>query len=253
MSIASLPSDQAPVFEQKRTVNRTLVLPILTVLTLLGVAAGLYFALAYVGTDKVQGNVQRIFYIHMPAFFGAFVAFGAAVLGGFMYLRTRNAKWDTLGLAGIEVGFMLALINITTGMIWSRPIWNTWWTWDPRLTLEALMILSYAAYFVLRAGVENVETRRRFAAVYGMLAFTTVILTLVIVRTTAATIHPVVVGGESGEGAFSLNATPGVGAALGVNMLVWGVLVPVTLTWYRVRLQNRAEKIAAIKAELLTK
>ena len=55
----------------------------------------------------------------------------------------------------------LALINLLTGMIWARPIWNTWWTWDPRLTSEAIMILTYAAYLMLRNGIENPEQRRR--------------------------------------------------------------------------------------------
>jgi heme exporter protein C len=225
----------------------------LTIVTVVMVVVGLYMALVYAGTDIDQGDVQRIFYIHMPAFFGAFLAFGATVIGGIMYLRTRQEKWDVLAVSGVEVGMAFALVNLVTGSIWARPIWNTWWTWDPRLTSEAIMILTYAAYMMLRNGIENPEQRRRFSAVYGVLAFVTVIVTLVIIRIRPDTIHPAVIGAspQNAQGTFELQATAGVGAALGVNMIVWGLLLPVTLLWYRIRLENFALRVEALKARLL--
>src|SRR5690606_23793331 len=113
------------------------LLRMMTIATVIAVAVGLYMALGYVGPDRDQGDVQRIFYIHMPSFFGAFLAFSATVIGGVQYLRTRNTRWDTLALAGAEVGLAFSLVNVITGSIWARPIWNTWWTWDPRLTSAA--------------------------------------------------------------------------------------------------------------------
>ncbi|MFW5709148.1 MAG: cytochrome c biogenesis protein [Chloroflexota bacterium] len=233
------------------TTSRTRLLYILTTITVLATAFGLYMALGYARTDLEQGNVQRIFYIHMPAFFGAFLAFGATVLGGIQYLRTRKAKWDTLALAGVEVGLVLALVNLVTGSIWARPIWNTWWTWDPRLTSAAIMVLTYAAYLMLRSGIENPETRRRFASVYGIVAITTVILTLVIIRIVPETIHPAVIGPspQNAEGTFE--ATANVAAALGFNFIVWGLLLPVALMWWRIRLENRSEDVHRAKMELL--
>ncbi|MBC7869336.1 MAG: cytochrome c biogenesis protein CcsA, partial [Chitinophagaceae bacterium] len=147
----------------QKQIREPRALTLLTIVTILAVAFGLVMALFYAGTDIDQGNIQRIFYIHMPSFFGAFSAFTAAVVGGVMYLRTRKVKWDTLALAGVEVGLALALVNLFTGAIWARPIWNTWWTWDARLTSAAVMALTYAAYLMLRNGIENGETRRRFA------------------------------------------------------------------------------------------
>ncbi len=242
--------------EQTQTGSRPLWLTILTVLTIVGVAAGLYMALVYAGTDLEQGDVQRIFYIHMPAFIGSFVALLGTAIGGVMYLRTRNVKWDTLALAGVEVGIALALINLITGMVWARPIWNTWWTWDPRLTSEAIMILTYAAYLMLRNGIENPEQRRRFAAVYGTLAFITVIIVLVITRIRPDTIHPVVIGPsvqtDTAQGAFEVAASQGVSRALMVNMPVWGLLVPITLMWYRIRLENVAQRVQALKLKALS-
>jgi heme exporter protein C len=245
-----------PVLVGKVSAARSpIALTLLTVVTLLGVAFGLYMALVYAGTDTEQGEVQRIFYIHMPAFIGAAVAFTGTLVGGIQYLRTRNQKWDTLALAGVEVGLTLALVNLVTGSIWARPIWNTWWTWDPRLTSDAVMVLTYAAYLMLRSGLENPEQRHRFAAVYGILAFITVLVTLFIIRFRQDTIHPCTIepcpANANAQG--DVNMSPSMGAALGINMIVWGIMVPVTLLWYRIRLENAAQRVLALKARLLEK
>jgi heme exporter protein C len=226
-------------------------LTLLTLLTIALVAIGLFLGLSYAGTDITQGNVQRIFYIHMPSFFGAFAAFSATVAGGILYLRTRHEKWDTLALAGVEVGFALAMINLATGSIWARPIWNTWWTWDPRLTSAAIMALTYAAYLMLRGGIDNLDARRRFASVYGILAIVTVILTLVIIRIRPDTIHPAVIGPSPQNATGTFEATSGVVIALLPNLLIWTVFVPAALIWWRIRLQNQLDRVARLKAELL--
>lgn len=233
-----------------RANSRPRVLTILTVVTVIAVAFGLYLALFWVGTDIDQGQVQRIFYIHLSSFAAAFMAFGAAVIGGIAYLKTRSVRWDTLALAGIEVGLVLATINLVTGMVWARPIWNTWWTWDPRLTSEAIMILTYAAYLMLRNGIENPEQRRRLAAVYGILAMSTVIITLVITRIRPDTIHPVVIGPspQNTEGEFEM--TKRISTTIGINSAIWTILVPWTLVWYRIRLENLNERVRALKMKI---
>jgi len=239
--------------EKARAAGRPRLLTLLTIITPLAVLGGLYMALFYARMDVTQGEVQRLFYIHVSAFSGAFVAFAAAVVGGIQYLRTRQTRWDTLALAGVEVGFALSLINLILGMIWARPIWNTWWTWDPRLTSAAIMILTYAAYLMLRNGIENPETRRRFASVYGILAMTTVIATLIITRIRPDTIHPAVIGPspQNAQGTFEFGET--MRATLGLNSAIWSILVPATLMWYRIRLQNMADRVQAMKADLLSK
>ncbi|NOG48120.1 MAG: cytochrome c biogenesis protein CcsA [Chloroflexi bacterium] len=221
----------------------------MTAVTAIALVVGLILALFIVSPDADQGDVQRLFYIHMPSFFGAFVAFSAAVVGGIGYLRTRNVKWDTLALSGIEVGLAFSVVTLATGSIWARPIWNTWWTWDPRLTSAAIMALTYAAYLMLRGAIENPDQRRRFAAVYGIIAFVTVIYTLVIIRIRPDTIHPVVIGAspQNAEGTFE--ATVGTAVALVPNLIIWGVLLPWTLIWHRIRLQNLLERVARRRAE----
>ena len=225
-------------------------LTILTGVTVVSLVIGLILALVVVSRDADQGDVQRLFYIHMPSFFGAFFAFGAAVIGGIGYLRTRNIKWDVLAVSGIEVGLALSLVNLLTGAIWARPIWNTWWTWDPRLTSAAVMCLTYAAYLMLRNALENPNQRRRFAAVYGILAFATVIFTLIVIRIRPDTIHPTVIGASPTNAEGTFEATVGTAVALVPNLFIWGILIPWTLMWHRIRLQNLIERVAVRRAQL---
>jgi len=225
---------------------------ILTIATVIFTALGFVFAMFVAKTDVNQGDIQRIFYFHMPSFFGALFGFVATVIGGINFLRTRQTRWDNLALAGVEVGLALALINLATGSIWARPIWNTWWTWDARLTSAAIMCLTYAAYLMLRGGIENPEKRRMFASVYGIVAITTAILTLVIIRIVPSSIHPAVIGPspQNAEGAFEFSQN--VAMALGPNFIIWGVLIPLTLIWWRIRLQNRVDVVNLRKAEALS-
>jgi heme exporter protein C len=226
-------------------------LRILTIISIFGLLVTLYLALFQVGTDVMQGAVQRIFYVHMPAFFGAMTAFTATVIGGGMYLAKRDPKWDRFAVAGVEVGLALSAINLMTGVAWMRPIWNAWWIWDPRLTSAAIMVLTYSAYLMLRAGIENDDTRRRFASVYGILAITTVILTLIIIRIRPDTIHPTVVGPSPQNAQGEFDATPGVVLALIPALLFYSTIFPITLMWYRIRLENMFDALAQKKAQVL--
>ncbi len=250
-AVRSMPS---PLPAAKPTVRpRPRLLTILTILTPILIAAGVYMMLYVAGEDVIQGNVQRIFYLHVSAFAGAFVAFGATVFAGLAYLRTRNPKWDTLALAGVEVGLTLGLMNLVTGSIWAYPTWNTWWTWDPRLTSDAIMILTYVAYLMLRQGIENPDTRYRFASVYGILAYSTAIITFVITRIRPDTIHPVILFGNNpnAEGSFGLD--PNMTAIFSYNMTVWSIFVPLVLIWWRIRLENINTRVQELRARLMEK
>lgn len=238
-------------FDASEGLSPSRKLTVLTWLTVVGVAIGLLMSLFYAGTDTMQGDVQRLFYFHMGGFFGAFGAFGVALVAGVQYLRTRDAKWDILALASIEVGVLLAFINLATGSIWARPIWNTFWTWDPRLTSAAIMELTYVAYLMIRKGIENIDTRRRFASVYGILAFGTVIFTLVIIRIRPDTIHPAVIGTESANAQGGFAMTTGIGATLGISVLVWMFLLTPALIWWRIRLENYLERVNRAKAQYM--
>jgi len=229
-----------------------ILLKMLTFVTVVGFLITLVLGLFVAGTDIEQGEIQRIFYIHMPSFFGAFTAFGATVIGGIMYLWKRDDRWDKIAVAGVEVGLAFSCINLATGSIWAAPIWNTWWTWDPRLTSAAIMVLTYAAYLMLRAGIEDPVRKKGFLSVYGIFAFVSVLITLFIIRIVPETIHPVIIGASPQNAQGTFEATSGVIMALVPSMIVWLTLMPITIMWYRYRLENRMEAINRLKVQLLS-
>jgi heme exporter protein C len=227
-------------------------LQLLTVLAVLMFIVSLGMALFYAPTDP-QGDVQRIFYMHLGSFMGGSLAFFTAAVASVMYLIRRTARWDMLALAAIEVGLVMTGFNLVSGAIWARPIWNTWWTWDPRLTSAAVMWLTYAAYLMLRNGLEDPDRRGRFAAVYGIVAFSTVIFTTVITRVRPDTIHPVVVGPspQNAEGTFSVDSSA-MTLTLVFNIITY-LVVAVTMIWHRMRMEDMARRVLALKMRLLTR
>ncbi len=234
--------------------RRTQILNVLTVVTVLSMIAALGTALFYAGTDGVQGNVQRIFYVHIGAFTGGTTAFFITVIAGIAYLRTRNAAWDRLALASVEMGLPLMTITLLTGMVWAKPIWNTWWTsGDPRLNSMAVMWLLYAAYLTLRGAIDNPDRRMRYAAIYGILAFVSVIYTFAVVRFTTNTLHPCVIGPcpaqSMTEGSFAVEETPMI-ITISVGSIAW-MLLAFTLIWHRLRMENFAERVRLLKAHVL--
>ncbi|MEP7287333.1 MAG: cytochrome c biogenesis protein CcsA [Chloroflexota bacterium] len=233
--------------------NRTRLLNALTVATTISIVLAFALALFYAGTDQQQGQVQRIFYIHISAFVGGSTAFLITVLAGIAYLRTRAPKWDALAVSSVEVGLPLMTITLVTGMTWARPIWNTWWTGDPRLNSMAVMWLLYAAYLTLRGAIESPERRMRYAAIYGIFAFVSVIYVFIVIRIRPDTLHPVVLGPSpvesTAKGSFGVQ-DPRMILAMSVNMIAW-MLVPITLIWHRVRMENVAEQVRALKMRLL--
>ena len=127
-------------------------LQILNVLTivLLVIATALVFF--YAPRERVMGDVQRIFYFHVPSALVGFLAFLVTLVAGIAYLRTGSRGWDRVGYASVEIGLVFTVMTIVSGSIWARPAWNTWWTWDPRLTTYTILALIYVAYMMLRPG-----------------------------------------------------------------------------------------------------
>jgi heme exporter protein C len=151
---------------------------------------------------------QRIFYFHVPTWWVGFLAFVAAAGSGVLYLVTRHERWDVISLSSVEIGVTFTTMGLITGSIWAKPTWNTWWTWDPRLTTAAIGWLMYLGYLMLRGAIDNPERRARFAAVFAIVAFLSVPLNFMAIRWWR-TIHPVVIGSGSAdaEGGFSLGPT----------------------------------------------
>ncbi len=131
--------------------------------------AGVGTAFGYAPPDAVQGNVQRIMYVHVPAILTAYVAIGVVLVGSIAYLASRRPRWDRLAAAGGELAVCFIGLALATGSIWGKPTWGTWWTWDARLTSSALLFVIYLGYLLLRSVVEDPERAATYAAVLGIL------------------------------------------------------------------------------------
>ncbi|MFQ5742930.1 MAG: cytochrome c biogenesis protein CcsA [Acidobacteriota bacterium] len=133
--------------------------------------ASLYAALIYAPSDSYQGDVQRLFYLHVPAALTMYVAITMVFLASILYLQRRESRWDEVGAAAAEVGTLFGTIVLITGPIWARPIWGTWWTWDARLTSFFILWLIFVAYLMLRAYGGSPEQVARYCAVLAIIGF----------------------------------------------------------------------------------
>ncbi len=168
----------------------------LVVLSAAMMLIAIYAVFFYAPTERVMGIVQKIFYFHLPLAFMAFLSYFVAFVCGVLYLIKKDIKWDIIGSASVEIGVVFTTLVLITGSLWARPIWNTWWTWDPRLTSSLILWLIYVAYLILRASVEQAERRATFCAVMAIVGFLDVPIVFLSARLWR-TIHPVVIKSRS--------------------------------------------------------
>src|SRR6266446_2554129 len=133
------------------------------------VAAGAIFL--YAPGDALQGPVQRIFYLHVSSAIAAYGCFAVVLVGGIIYPRTENPVADRFARAGALVGLVFTTVTLVMGMLWAKPIWNTFWTWDARLTSTLVLWIIYAGYLMVRRLAEPGRQAARFAAVVGIFGF----------------------------------------------------------------------------------
>lgn len=143
----------------------------LAVLALAAMTASAVLSLIVSPPDAEQGNLIRLMYVHVPAAWVAYLAFGVVFVASVAYLITTKARWDRLAAASAEVGVLFTALTIVLGSIWARPVWGTWWTWDPRLTTTAIMLLIYVGYLAVRRLSDSPARRARWAAVVGIVGF----------------------------------------------------------------------------------
>jgi heme exporter protein C len=214
-------------------IKTPLVLKLLSILSALAVVVAGGLIVFLTPYEQTMGPVQKVFYFHVASGWAGMASFLVATVFAALFLARREQRYDLLSQAGVEVGLVFSLINILTGMIWARPIWGTWWTWDPRLTTVAIMEMIYLAYLLLRASLENSEKKARLAAVYAIVGFTSVPLTFISIRI-FRTIHPVIMGGGVGiSSGLSMSAAmqPAFYSSLAAFSLLAAVLI-----WHRYRL-----------------
>jgi heme exporter protein C len=132
---------------------------------------GLYLGLVVAPPDAVQGEVQRIMYLHVPSIVTAYVAFFVVFCTSVLYLWKRDLRYDAVAVSSAEIGVVLTGITLATGSIWGKSTWGVWWTWDARLTLTAILFTIYVGYLMLRSFAEDPRAAARYGAVLAIIGF----------------------------------------------------------------------------------
>lgn len=159
---------------------------------LAGMLVAIYTIIFYVPTERTMGLVQRIFYFHVPLAGVTFVAFFVIFIASILFLVKKERKWDLLGRSAGECGLLFCTLVLITGPLWARPVWNTWWTWDPRLTTTLVLWFIYVAYLMVGPAAGSGVRGARMAAVFGIVGFVDVPIVFMSIRWWR-TIHPVVI------------------------------------------------------------
>jgi heme exporter protein C len=192
----------------------------------------------YESAGWVAPYAQKIFYLHTPAAWASYVAFGVVFITSIMFLRTSNVKWDVIARSSAEIGVVLCTLAIVTGPIWAKPEWGVYWRWeDAKLLTTFILWLIFLAYVVLRMGVEGEKTAR-IAAVFGIAGFVAVPLSFISSRIWQS-LHPNPVGSPGG-------LSPEAGMTLMVGVIAFTLLY-VTIMMQRIDIQKSMEKVEDLK------
>ncbi|MFI5315895.1 MAG: cytochrome c biogenesis protein [Myxococcota bacterium] len=196
----------------------------------------------YAPIEQVQGIIQKIFYVHIPAIIPTYFGFLLSAIGGGLYLRTRDDRWDQLALAGAEVGVVFCTLMLVVGPIWAKPAWGHWWVWDLRLTTTLMLWFIYVAYLFLRSFAFGSDTAKTFTAVYGIAGIAAIpFVYFAIDLAQGSTMHP---SNPAREGLPpEMSRTVGVGMLAFVWIFTWLVAKRLELAALQARalLASRAE------------
>ena len=190
--------------------------------------AALWSVFLYVPNERTMGPVQRIFYFHVNCWWAAYLGFFVAAGASGLYLWRGRSEHDWLARAAVEVGMLFCTIGLVTGPIWARPIWGTWWTWDPRLTMAVILWTIFSVYLVLRSSVRDDPEITRYAAVLAVVGVLDIPLIMISVRLWRG-IHPSVISAPASKGGLE---DPRMVVALLVTMVAFALLFA-WLLWLR--------------------
>jgi heme exporter protein C len=213
--------------------------PILAVLTALMLVYALYQALVVAPTERTMGDVQRIFYYHVPSAWTAFLLFFVNLVASVVYLVKRNPKIDALAMVSAEVGVVFCTVVLVTGPIWARPVWGIWWTWDVRLTSTLVLWLIYLSYLLLRRFSDSAQAPALAAvlAIFGALDIPLVYFSIWFFRTQHP--QPVISGGGSID--------PRMGRVLLINWMAF-LCFALLMCWSRYRLETMRREVEEAQA-----
>lgn len=152
--------------DRRRALERTV-----GALALAGVVATLVLGLVIAPPDAVQGQAQRLMYVHVPAALTAYLSFATVLVASVAYLVRRNLRWDGRARAAAELGVGMTGLTLALGSLWAHPVWGVWWAWDPRLVSTTMLLLVYVGYLGVRGLADDAHVNARRAAVIGVLGF----------------------------------------------------------------------------------
>ena len=213
--------------------------PILAVLTALMLVYALYQALVVAPTERTMGDVQRIFYYHVPSAWTAFLLFFVNLVASVVYLVRRNPKVDALAMVSAEVGVVFCTVVLVTGPIWARPVWGIWWTWDVRLTSTLVLWLIYLSYLLLRRFSDRAQgpVLAAVLAIFGALDIPLVYFSIWFFRTQHP--QPVIGGGGSID--------PRMWRVLLINWMAF-LCFALLMCWSRYRLETMRREVEEAQA-----
>ena len=225
---------------------------LLDLATILAIATLMWAAFIYARpASNLAGDeqtAQRIFYLHMGCNIGALLAYVVSLVGSISYLITRKLGWDRLTQASIEVGTICGIGTLITGAMWAKPTWNTYWTWDPRVTTATITVLIYIAYMLFRNGIDDRNARARFGSIYALFAFISLPITYYSARWFRS-IHPVVFNGENPESQGAFDIGPSMGQTILIAAIAF-MLLCITLMIHRWRQLGMEDRLAEIREEI---
>lgn len=210
------------------------------------IVAALYLAFVYAPTEATMGTVQRIFYFHVSAGIVSYVAFLVVGASSIAFLVRRDLRWDRMAYCSAEIGVLFAGANIAMGMLWAKPVWGIWWTFDARLTLQLLLALIFVAYLMLGVYIADPLKRASLQAVFGILGSADVPVNYLAIRLWR-TQHPspVIAGGEDS------GLDPDMAVALVGAMLAMGLLYAYMLR-KRLAIERSSQEVEYLEQVVLS-
>jgi heme exporter protein C len=210
-----------------------------TAISALSIAVALYLVFLVAPREAAMGDVQRVFYFHVPSAWVGYLALFVAFVASLLFLFRRERRWDRIAHSSVEIGLVYITQGIITGSIWAKATWGVWWTWEPRLTTSAVLWAIYASYLTLRRAMEDASRCARVAAVYSVLGFVAAPINFMAIRWWR-TVHPLVFDSEG------VHLTPKMLAVL-IFCVIAFTLVYSCLLAFRLRLQRLSEQVQALK------
>jgi heme exporter protein C len=207
----------------------------------------IYFIFLFAEEEKTMGAAQKIFYFHVSSAWVAFFAFFVTFLFSILYLIKRKRIFDTYAYVSAEIGVVFTLIVLTTGPIWAKSAWNTWWVWEPRLITTLILFFIYIAYIMIRHMDGVWDKKARLAAVFGVIGFVDVPIVFFAIRWWQTKLHPIVFGKGVNQTGGGISST--MLAALLITIATFTILYfyllnkGVTLENMRIKVDQYKEKL----------